>query len=114
MDFQVIDEDRIEIRPGRFSMGKVLEAMARLSYETAETATPFFTQPFDIPSDKVDFADLLNPDGFHLDYLNGRRCSTSVQREGDLFILDASWFRSERGSPMAFLRMVQAVLNNKA
>ena len=107
MDFQRLEDGRIELFPGGHASDAVLEAMARLSYETAETPAPFYVQPFDVPSDAVDFGSLIGSTGLRMDYLNGRLCSTHVERRGERLLFDAERFRSDRGSPEAFLVLVR-------
>ena len=110
MKYRKITEDLIEIIPGDLDVRRVLEMIARVSYETASTVPPWFVQPFDIPPDTVDFSTLIGDEGLKMDYLNGRLCSTYVFKKGKKYFLDAKRFREDRGSPEIFLRLVQARL----
>ncbi|MCF8062828.1 MAG: hypothetical protein K9M82_09950 [Deltaproteobacteria bacterium] len=107
MDFQRVDESTIEIFPQDHATETVLEAVARLSYETAESPAPFFVQPFEVPPESVDFRSQITGDGLRMDYLNGRLCSTHVQRSGERLLFDAERFQADRGSPEAFLLLVR-------
>ena len=107
MEYRKITEDLIEIIPGGLDANRVLEVIARVSYETASTVPPWFVQPFDIPCDAVDFSALIDDEGLKIDYLNGRLCSTHVFRKGKRYFFDAKRFREDRGSPEIFLRFVQ-------
>jgi len=110
MDFQRIDEEIIEILPGPCSRERVLEEIARLSYETAVAIAPSFAQPFDVPADFIHFKDFIKEGGLHLNYLNGKLCSTYVKKKGDRYFFDASSFREDRGHPEAFLALVKEQL----
>lgn len=107
MKFRKVSNDFIEIIPGPSSIDKVLEEIARVSYELASTIPPWFIQPFDIPVEAVDFSSLVQEDGLRLDYLNGRFCSTYVVKKGEKYLFDAKRFREDRGSPEMFLSLVQ-------
>ena len=90
MDFKRIDEDTVEIIPGELSPQEVLAEMARLSYETASSPLPLFIQPFEITASLLDFKGLVKNKGLHVDYLNGRVCSTHVERRDDrLFLMQS-------------------------
>lgn len=111
MDFRRIDEDIIEIMPGELTPEKLLEEMARLSYEMASSPFPRFIQPFEVPAPLVDFKSLITETSLHMEYLNGRLCSTHVDwRDGRLFF-DAKRFREDRGSPEIFLNLLKERLN---
>jgi len=107
MKFRRLTEDIIEIIPGPIAAERVLEEIARLSYELAETIPPWFVQPFDIPPEAVDFSALISDEGLSMDMLNGRLCSTYVFKKEGKYIFDAKRFREDRGSPEMFLRVVQ-------
>lgn len=110
MNFVRVNDEMIEILPGNRLPEEVLEVVARLSYELAESPAPFFIQPFDVPAESVDFASLVQEGGLRMDYLNGRLCSTHVSRiEGRLYF-DAARFLEDRGSPEAFLSLVRGRL----
>jgi hypothetical protein len=114
MDFHRVDDTTIEILPEGREAGTILEAVARLSYETAESPAPFYVQPFEVPSESVDFRSQVTGDGLRLDYLNGRLCSTHVKRAGGRLLFDAERFREDRGSPEAFLVLVRERLKEEA
>lgn len=107
MDFKRIDEDTVEIMPGELTPQKVLEEMAGLSYETAGSPFPHFIQPVEVPASLVDFKGLVTDEGLHMDYLNGRLCSTHVERRDDRLFFDAKSFREDRGSPEVFLNLLE-------
>lgn len=107
MDYKAVSEEEIEILPEGQSIETVLKELARLSYEMAETVPPHFVQPFEVPPSLVDFGDLATENGVHLEYLNGRRCSTHVARRGGRYFLDARAFKEDRGSPEAFLKLLK-------
>lgn len=110
MDFARVNDEVIEILPGNRLPEVVLEAVARLSYELAESPAPFFVQPFDVPAAAVDFTSMAQEGELHIDYLNGRLCSTHVSRIGGRLYFDAALFLEDRGSPEAFLALVRARL----
>lgn len=114
MDFKRVDENFYEIRPGELPLEKVLEEMARLSYETASSPLPAFIQPFDFPSSLVDFRSLITHEGLQMDFLNGRLCSTHVEIRGDRLMFDAKRFRDDRGSPEVFLNLLKESLKTGA
>ncbi len=107
MDFKRINEDIIEIIPGERSPEEVLEEMAQLSYETAESPLPRFVFPFEVPVSRVAFKDLVTDKGLHMDYLNGKLCSTYVEIEGDRLFFDARRFTEDRGAPEALLNLLK-------
>ncbi|MGM0427731.1 MAG: hypothetical protein ACQEQ7_10905 [Thermodesulfobacteriota bacterium] len=107
MDYRRIDEDKVEILPGELSLEELLEEMARLSYETAISPFPQYIQPMEVPASLVDFRSLITDAGLHMDYLNGRLCSTHVERREDRLIFDAKRFKEDRGSPRAFLNLLR-------
>lgn len=55
----------------------------------------------------VDFKDLVKEEGLRLDYLNGRLCSTYVERRGNRYFFDANRFEQDRGSAELFLALVK-------
>jgi hypothetical protein len=114
MDYRRISENVIEILPGQLPPETILEEMARLSYELAQTNLPSFAQPFDIPSSMIDFKDLFKEDGLRLDYLNGRLCSTFVQRKGNRYFFDSHRFEQDRGSAELFLALVKQRLEGSS
>jgi hypothetical protein len=107
MDFRRLDDETIEILPEGRKPEAVLEVLARLSYETAESPAPFFVQPFEVPPESVDFRSQITREGLRLDYLNGRLLSTHVQWEGGRLLFDAERFEADRGSPDAFLALAR-------
>lgn len=113
MDFRAIDEDTIEILPGEMGTEKLLEEIARLSYETAASPFPHFIQPIEVPESLVDFKGLVTEDGLRIDYLNGRLCSTRIQRKGNRLFFDARSFKEDRGSPEVFLTLLRERLDTK-
>ena len=113
MDFRRVNEDTIEILPEGREPERILEALARLSYETAESPAPFYVQPFEVPPASVDFRSQVTGEGLRLDYLNGRLLSTHVRREGDRLLFDAERFQVDRGSPEAFLALVRERLRGE-
>jgi hypothetical protein len=107
-----VDENFYEIIPGEFSLETVLEEIARLSYETAGSALPEFIQPLEVPSFLVDFRGLITSEGLQMDFLNGRLCSTHVERRGDRLLFNAERFRDDRGSPELFLNLLKRSFKN--
>ena len=114
MDFKQVDEQFLEIEPGESSIEKVLEESARLSYETAASPLPGFIQPFEVPSSLVDFRGLMDAKGLHMEFLNGRLCSTYIEIQEGRLIFDAKRFRDSRGSPEVFLNLLKERLNTGA
>lgn len=113
MNFKRIDETTIEIFPENVPVNHLLEQIARLSYELAETIPPWFVQPFDIPPEAINFSELVSKQGLKLEYLNGRLCSTIIEiKDGRLFF-DAQTFKQDRGSPELFLTMVKEVIDHE-
>ncbi|MBW1722597.1 MAG: hypothetical protein JRH13_15335 [Deltaproteobacteria bacterium] len=110
MEFVKIDDETIEIFPGGLDPEKLLQEMARISYESAEFLIPGYLHPIDVPSSLVDFSEYVSEKGLALAYLNGKRCSTFVKKRAGRLFFDARKFREERGSPELFLRMVQEEL----
>ena len=110
MNFARVNDEIIEILPGDRLPEEILEAVARLSYELAESPAPFFIQPFDVPAESVDFASMVQEGELRMDYLNGRLCSTHVSRIEGRFFFDAARFLEDRGSPEAFLVLVRTRL----
>jgi len=107
MDFKRINEDIIEIIPGEQPPEEVLEEMARLSYETSDSPLPMFVFPFEVPASRVAFKDLVTDKGLHMDYLNGKLCSTYVDVKGDRLFFDARRFTEDRGAPEALLNLLK-------
>ena len=110
MDFRRISNELIEILLGSLPAAKVLEEIARLSYDLAETILPSFAQPFEVSSNSVNLRDFIHAGGLHLDYLNGRLCSTYVERKGNRYFFDAHRFEKDRGSADVFLTFVKLTL----
>ena len=113
MDFRRVDEDTIEIMLGELPSEKVLEEMARLSYETASSPFPRFIQPVEVPTPLVDFKSLITENGLRMDYLNGRLCSTYVERTEQRLFFDTKRFREDRGSPEVFLDLLKETLTTR-
>ena len=107
MDFVKISEETIEIIPGDMPAGKVLEEMARFSYETATSPLPQFILPFEIAPSLVDFSAVVTDKGLNMDYLNGKLCSTFVEWRDSRLLFDAARFKEDRGAPEAFLRLLK-------
>ena len=107
MDFKRIDEDTIEIMPGELTSEKVLEEMARLSYETADSPLPAYIQPVEVPVPFVDFRGLITDEAPRMDYLNARLCSTYMETRNDRLFFDAKRFSRDRGSPDVFLNLLK-------
>lgn len=107
MDFVRLEEGIIEILPCGLPARKVLEEMARLSYETALSPLPQFILPFEIESSGVNFADLVSDDGLSMHFLNGRLCSTFVESRNSRLFFDAGRFKEDRGAPEPFLIMLK-------
>jgi len=97
MNYRGINGHTIVVLPGELSREGVLEEMARLSYETASSPFPGYIQPVEIPASLVDFKGLITEEGLDLDYLNGRLCSTYVERREDRLVFDARHFEEDRG-----------------
>ncbi len=110
MEFRRVNKDLIEIIPGWRSEEEVLEEVARISYETAESPLPWFIHPFEVPTSRVDFRSLVMDNGLYMDYLNGRLCSTHIEKRGGRLIFDARRFREDRGPPEAFLNLVKGAI----
>jgi len=58
----------------------------------------------------VDFRSQVTDKGLQMDYLNGKLCSTHVERRGDRLFFDARRFREDRGSPELFLNLLKEKL----
>jgi len=111
MNYRKINGDTIEVLPGELSLEGVVEEMERLSYETASSPFPGYIQPVEIPASPVDFKGLMAEEGLRLDYLNGRLCSTYVEKREDRLVFDARRLEEDRGSPEVFLDLLTERFN---
>jgi hypothetical protein len=107
MDFVKVEEGIIEILPCGLPVRKVLEEIARLSYETASSPLPQFILPFEIEASGINFAELVSDDGLSVDFLNGRLCSTFVEVKNSRLFFDAGRFKEDRGATEPFLQLLK-------
>jgi len=118
MNYKKINDHEIEIIPGKTPIHKVLETMARLSYESAKPPGSDFLELLDTKSKEIDFSEFVHLDRsevLDIDYVNERRCKTKVRKTDDgKFVFDARLYKMNRGSPELFLDKVKSVLEENA
>jgi len=114
MNYQRINEREIEIIPGATGIRKVLETMARVSYESAKAPGSEFLELLGSNSKQVDFLEFLHLNGqevLDMDYVNERPCKTRVTKtEEGKFIFDAWSYETNRGPSEPFLAKVKSAL----
>jgi hypothetical protein len=86
MNYKKINDYEIEIIPGKTPIDRVLENMARISYESAETPGSEFLELLDTKSKEIDFSSFVHLDHHEvldMDYVNERQCKTKVRKTHD-------------------------------
>jgi len=118
MDYRRIDNHKIEIIPGQTPIDKLLETMARVSYESAKPPGSDFLKLLDKNSPKINFAGFVHLNSaevLDIDYVNQRQCKTKVRKTGDgRFVFDARLYEMNGGSPELFLNKVKSALGKNA
>jgi len=114
MNYTRINDHEIEIIPGKTPIHKVLETMARLSYELARPPSSEFLELLDTKSKDIDFLEFVHLNCYQvldIDYVNERQCKTKVRKTNDgKFVFDAWLYEMNRGSPEVFLDKVKSAL----
>ena len=117
MKYKKIDENHIEISPEKTPVKRMLETIARVSYELARPAGLGFLRDFDTKSEDIDFSKLVNLKDprvvLDMDYVNGRQCKTVVLKKNGKYIFNAHVYRLDRGDPQLFLNKVNSALEEK-
>jgi hypothetical protein len=114
MNYKKINDDEIEIIPGKTPVDKILETMARISYESAKPPGSDFLELLDTKSKEIDFSEFAHLNCYKvldIDYVNQRQCKTKVRKTNDgKFVFDAWLYKMNRGSPKLFLDKVKSKL----
>ena len=119
MDYKRLDKNTVEIIPDKVPVRKVINEIARLSYELARPVGLGFLQPSLTSSRDTEFSDYINLDGnldgpwvLEMDYVNGRQCKTYIRKdEQGRLLLDASVYETDRGSVEGLLDKVKEKFN---
>ncbi|UCG50006.1 MAG: hypothetical protein JSU94_09510 [Phycisphaerales bacterium] len=115
MDYKKINEHEIEIIPEKTPVAKILETMARVSYESAKPPGSTFSGLLDKESKEIDFSEFVNlksSEVLDLDYVGERQCKTKVRRTDDgKYIFDAWLYEINRGKPETLLKQVKSTLD---
>ncbi len=107
MEYKRINEREIEITPGPQSIAVVLETIAKLSYVKAVPVQLGYLQPFKLPVDVINFSQFIHEDKLYMDYVNGRRCKTSIRINAGRLIFNAFLFERDRGAVEPLLEAVK-------
>lgn len=114
MNYKKINDYEIEIIPGITPLDRVLENMARISYESAESPGSEFLELLDTKSKEIDFSSFVHLDHhkvLDMDYVNERQCKTKVRKTHDgKYVFDAESYKVNRGSPELFMNKVKSAL----
>jgi hypothetical protein len=118
MNYKRINEREIEIVPEETPIDKILETMARVSYESAKPPASDFLELLDKESEEMDFSEyvrLNSSEVLNIDRVNERQCKTKVTRTDDgKYIFHAWLYESNRGKPEIFLNKVRSTLEEDA
>lgn len=110
MNYKKINEHEIEIIPEDTPIDKILETMARVSYESAKPPGSDFLELLDKESKEMDFSEFVHLNSsevLNIDYVNERQCKTKVRRIDDgKYVFNAWLYEMNRGSPELFLDKV--------
>ena len=114
MKYRRINDNEIEIIPGRTPIEKVLDCLARISYESAELPRSEFLELFDHESETVDFSTFIHldqPEILEMDFVNERNCKIKVRKTSDgKYVFDARLYQMSRGHPETLLDKVKSQL----
>lgn len=114
MNFKRINEHDIEIIPEETPVDKILETMARVSYESAKPPISDFLELLDKESKEIDFSEFVHLNSsevLNIDYVNQRQCKTKVRRTDDgKYVFNARLYEINRGKPGTFLNKVKSTL----
>jgi len=114
MNYKEINDHEFEIIPGKTPIDRVLENMARISYESAEPPGSEFLGLLDTKSKGIDFSSFVHLDHhkvLDMDYVNERQCKTKVRKTHDgKYVFDAESYKANRGSPELFMNKVKSAL----
>lgn len=114
MNYKRINEHEIEIIPDKTPIDKILETMARVSYESAKPPSSDFLELLNKESKEIDFSKFVylnNSEVLDIDYVNERQCKTKVIKNSDgKYIFDAWLYEGSRDKPEIFLNKVKSIL----
>jgi hypothetical protein len=114
MNYKRINEHEIEIIPGETPIHKVLETMAKVSYESAKPPGSEFLELLGSNSEEVDFSKFVHLNGHEvldMGYVNERPCKTKVRKTDEgKFVFDAWLYETNRGPSEPFLAKVKSAL----
>ncbi|NIP25130.1 MAG: hypothetical protein GWN67_17570 [Phycisphaerae bacterium] len=115
MDYKQINEHEIEIIPEETPVDKILETMARVSYESAKPPLSDFLELLDKESKEIDFSEFVRLNGsevLNIDYVNQRQCKTKVRRTDDgKYVFNARLYEINGGKPEILLNKVKSTLD---
>lgn len=118
MNYKRINEHDIEIIPEETPVDKILETMARVSYESAKPRISDFLELLDKESKEIDFSEFVHLNSsevLNIDYINQRQCKTKVRRTDDgMYVFNARLYEINRGKPEIFLNKVKSTLKEGA
>jgi len=114
MNYKKINDHEIEIIPGKIPIHKILETMARVSYESAKPPGSEFLELLDTKSKEINFSEFVHlncSEVLDINYVNERQCRTKVRKTDDgKFVFDAWLYKMNRGPPELFLDKVKSAL----
>lgn len=114
MIYKRINDHDIEIIPGRTPIERVLEYLARISYESAEPPRSEFLELLDKESETIDFSAFIHLDRsevLDMDFVNERNCKTKVRKTSDgKYVFDARLYQTSRDCPESLLDKVKSAL----
>ena len=114
MIYKRINDHDIEIIPGRTPIERVLEYLARISYESAEPPRSKFLELLDKESETIDFSAFIHleeSEVLNMDFVNERNCKTKVRKTSDgKYVFDARLYQTSRDCPESLLDKVQSAL----
>ena len=117
MNYKRINDNEIEIIPGRIPIDVVLESLVRISYDLAEPPRSEFLELLDKESETIDFSKFVHLDQseiLNMDYVNERNCKTKVRNASDgKYIFDAHLYHMSRGCPETLLDKVNSELEEE-
>lgn len=114
-DYETLEDGSIVINI-KGSPQKVLEAIAQASYEASRPVGMGAFQPYNTPSNEMDFSELVDVnarrgDVLSMDYVNGRQCKTFIHKDRDgRYIFRSCSFERDRGDPTPVLKAAQSLL----
>jgi hypothetical protein len=115
MNYKKINEHEIEIIPEETPVDKILETMARMSYESSKPPISDFLELLDKESKEIDFSEFIHLDGsevLNIDYVNQRQCKTKVRKTDDgKYVFNARLYEINGGKPETFLNKVKTALD---